>query len=516
MLLYTCFARPQLPNHVQFDLGNFYGILDYLGRCFLPATDATGRKKRSRNSFPDYPCFVWLWGLTLPSMIWFAAVAARAFQFYFNFKINQAKLFGVSARANITKTSVNSSSTVPQISRVGSRLIADDDSTFSKRQSVAVDERAPSVSSQGQVARLKADWYYARKDRVSDRTFLMGMAAVILITLICLLIISAITKEYRIWPVMDVNGCKSEMEFIPLMVLSVAFFHFALPFLILRLRSIRDARGIRTDLNITIAMAILCLPIFLAWPKIFTPVEQRKYPRWFLLLTFSVVTHFTSVVLPTVEAWRQQRKRDSVKPLTNTLSALNEVLGDRTSFEAFKAFTALDLCVENTLFYEAYEELQVSALNSCVRSKLVPKTTVFTDAPLAVTQPHYLTPRSKSTHQSAKPADPSTQTTDAGPSSISLADLNIDIPDDVRPKFIAFYATYIAEGSPLEVNIPAHVREEVTNCIETSQLKWGMFEKAKSEVVKNMYYNSYPRFVKHSKRNIVATSSPTTGGTSSA
>ncbi|KAJ3288806.1 hypothetical protein HK104_007951 [Borealophlyctis nickersoniae] len=203
-----------------------------------------------------------------------------------------------------------------------------------------------------------------------------------------------------------------------------------------------------------------------------------------------------------------------------------KVLTDRHLFEEFKAFAATDLCVESPLFFEAYQELQVVAANACARSRLLPHGTIIQSSPLAtsatLTQPVFQTIRSKLRHASTSTApSPHTPTgSTAAPaaagntSNQSLTDhsstggskvlASLVVPEEARPKFRAFYDTYISEGAPFEVNLPAETRRSILDAFESSteSLTVGVFDKAKDEVVRNMFFGSFPTFLKDAKSRV--------------
>ncbi|KAJ3037759.1 hypothetical protein HDV00_001344 [Rhizophlyctis rosea] len=98
--------------------------------------------------------------------------------------------------------------------------------------------------------------------------------------------------------------------------------------------------------------------------------------------------------------------------------------------------------------------------------------------------------------------------------SVARAFAELPVPENVKPHYLAFFETYIRPGAPFEVNIPSNVREAITACIEKDVFTIGMYDKAKEEVITNMFFNTFPTYVRHleSKGRHLSTRPPTAAG----
>ncbi|KAF1801666.1 hypothetical protein FB192DRAFT_1325097 [Mucor lusitanicus] len=223
----------------------------------------------------------------------------------------------------------------------------------------------------------------------------------------------------------------------------VFFFVIVVPFIIWYLRNDADAHGIRRELWATMGVGVPCFIMCIIWQVLF------KYPtnsnpagvrgifgpaNWIIILT--TTSHVMSVILPlfkTLSIDTQARRTSNnnahhrssiatddvysststipVQKLELTTESLHHALADPHMLRVLQTWAVKDFSVENILFYDRYLHL----------SQGVQPNNNILDTPLEA---------------------------------------------DQIPEVVTFYNTFIAENSPLQVNISHKARSAIDAVME--------------------------------------------------
>ncbi|KAJ3047685.1 hypothetical protein HK097_011299 [Rhizophlyctis rosea] len=327
-------------------------------------------------------------------------------------------------------------------------------------------------------------------NRTSPRTMSRRIwHAVLLFTFFAIVftvIMQELSRSQRLWPVMDIGSCQPDREFIPFYIWRGLMALLA-PVLIWKLRNVNDAHGIRRDLILT-AISTMTIDVMFAVSTTlqskFTFWKAYIYPGYWVILHLTVI-HISSVIMPIVQSFRDDRDRDQNVNLDR--SSFDRVLRTPSLLEEFKQLAIADFCVESVLFLESYNAL-LHLLPPLMRPTtltyvtLHPNSTTNTITPL---------PLSRSTSGTSTPFHPTT--TSQIP--ISLSPPTQSVPPSMIPFYLQFYSTFIQQGSPLEVNIPDKCRRKVGYMIEKGCFEVGMFGECEGEVRENLFRNTFFKFV---------------------
>ncbi|KAJ3051252.1 hypothetical protein HK097_007770 [Rhizophlyctis rosea] len=339
---------------------------------------------------------------------------ARSLQFYFEYRVNQAKLFGQGAGPPASLSTEVFAPPSPRDSSTSQTFSpnAHNESMFDAEAAFGTTTTLPPVAyghagngGAGHVVRpalmkaedrLKGDFYWNHKGKVGNSTLWKIFGGVIAFDVLSLVIVQAYTPTFRIWPEIDVNWCVSNYEYFPMYVAIALYCVFVCPIILWKLRTVRDTRGHRTDMLMSVVGGLFCYIMFLVWNFIVPEdVWGKWWPRLLFHCMFMNIGHFASVILPVYQCIRDDRMLSSKHLLLN-MESFMKVLNDPQLFQEFKNFTALgrleygfrprlphvensilhnftDFCVESPLFFEAYQELQVVAATVCSRTGLLPR-----------------------------------------------------------------------------------------------------------------------------------------------
>ncbi|KAI9144184.1 hypothetical protein BKA69DRAFT_1172963, partial [Paraphysoderma sedebokerense] len=227
-------------------------------------------------------------------------------------------------------------------------------------------------------------------------------------------------------------------DWIPMYIFSGIYF-LLLPYFLYVLRNVQDSFYMRLEQTIVLATYAPCYALWMltflvpAWTKAIWPGPNI----WLVFL--GVVCHTISIAFPAMYEFLRGRKDQKIL-LSYTLEAFQKVLNDRSLFSQLKDILAEDFCIENALFYEEYICLfPTDSQNSS-----------------------YIT----------------------------------ENPESVHRHVFHIVQTFIAPGSPHELNLTSHARKEIMNAIHDQNFSIEILEPARKEIVQLMYTNTYPRLLK--------------------
>ncbi|KAI8852332.1 hypothetical protein BC829DRAFT_414596 [Chytridium lagenaria] len=220
-----------------------------------------------------------------------------------------------------------------------------------------------------------------------------------------------------------------------------------------------------------------------------------------------------SIIMPVVKHYYDESKSSS-KRLKLNFESFKEMLEDPILFHSFKEFAALDLTVENAIFLEAHKEL-MSQYDRCILKRIKSKrrnskktsswmTTSMRNSLLPVESKgnHSFTPFEDVEDSRQKNVSMTSQCPPCGNDNLEnpIDDLHDESTVNVVPRqllngYTKFYLNYIADGAINEVNISFKTRERLKKIRESQLWRKDDFTEAKEEVMMNLFWNVYPRWV---------------------
>ncbi|KAJ3077852.1 hypothetical protein HK102_004921 [Quaeritorhiza haematococci] len=260
------------------------------------------------------------------------------------------------------------------------------------------------------------------------------------------------------------------------------------PALLIKNRNINDAYGFRKELLASTILNIVTYALqgaanALIGTKFFILLSDISYGIIFFI---NAVVNFIICVVPVIEALRVV-KASAQKGAT--IENFLQTLRDPRTLQEFKEYTMQDWTVENVLFYEDMRDLRQrypQFLKVRVETSLL-----------------------KSTNSASQSFF--TRTFEEDPTATSTA-MRSPVPDSPMPakerqklallrnELKAIYMTYIQEGAELEVNINDGIRRRIATVVAAASdaplTDTSMFDEAQKEVLKMMYENSFPRFIR--------------------
>ncbi|KAI9096443.1 hypothetical protein DFS34DRAFT_140083 [Phlyctochytrium arcticum] len=362
-------------------------------------------------------------------------------------------------------------------------------------------------------------------------------------------------------------SCKADWEYYSMYGMLVVFYLMVSPFILWRLQCVRDNNGVRNELLGVVAVTIPLNLVYFGWRYMPHKYYVAFHPQYWRILGL-VIAHTISTVAPTIRSYRDVNMRQKTKLLHN-MASFEQVLSDKSMWDAFKSHMAADFCVENALFYEAYQELMVVSAAAFARSNVfvrgMPQESALASSalrgtssrvaphtrrasggnpnnatscqsginnPAAVTSMCAMTSTRRvnnpigSRHSSGSGAT-ATTSQNYTPELQSSCEVNsmkgdvvfpefkdMSVPDAAKSLYTAFFEVYLTTGGSYEVNVPFHIRDEAQALVVADTMKVGMFARAKEEIVQNMFLNSFPSFL-HRLRSDIPNSDALFGSISS-
>ncbi|KNC97710.1 uncharacterized protein SPPG_07172 [Spizellomyces punctatus DAOM BR117] len=513
------------------------------------------------------PCFIQLWAYNLTGMVWCLAMLVRGIKFYFQVQLNHVRLFGTGSLEKIpTSLSEEPSSTSTRVRTASLRdkptimrglylpsSIPPSPVSNSSDYGV-IDPSIASVSRMGRrfegsynfeardtLRGMRSNWWWTNRERSTDRYLLFWFGVIMGVDVVGMVLVQIFTKTFQIWPTVAISpGCVSQWEYLPQFLGTFLYYTIACPIVLWRLRSVRDNYGVRNDLLISVLTTLPLFTMFLAWRYIPRTAYLSWHPHnWYILGL--MVAHTISVLYPVIQSYRDERIRAKMVLLHN-MTSFAQVLSDKAIWDQFKTYMAADFCVENALFFEAYQELLVIAAAAFARANIVipgmphhgsalatstiRSGKIFNDllrrrasmsgggypqiCSLTRNRAPSTTPSSRlsSTNSSSSPQIETTAPASkpctsheneqvGGPLPVFV---DMPVPESARALYKAFYENYLEPGAPYEVNLPSNIRDQVQHALSEDKITVGMYDAAKDEVVQIMFLNSFPTFL-HAIRN---------------
>ena len=328
--------------------------------------------------------------------------------------------------------------------------------------------------------------------KTSTQMCIIG-ASLFIITLII-----ALAETMGIW-IDGHSKCEFYMGNYMVLAMVVFFFSIVTPLIFWYLRNDEDTHGIRKDIWVTVAVGIICFVICIIWQVLFEYPSDSKPAglrgvfgpsNWLIIVTTTY--HIMSVVMPvfrtltikgvsekhtkkTFNKRGRQRRSSAISHISHaisihashrirssitlhdsavinnhnwelTIESLYLALGDPAALAILKDWAVKDFSVENILFYEQYLQL----VNMMSRSNRQQHRNSFS------TDNETIHPQER--------IYPSGEGIDKRSSIITHASSEIlskPFYTHQRHELIGFYNTFIAENSPLQVNISYKARHAV-------------------------------------------------------
>ncbi|GAB5585645.1 hypothetical protein Unana1_00545 [Umbelopsis nana] len=286
------------------------------------------------------------------------------------------------------------------------------------------------------------DWYMHNKDQhsVSDRRFL----SVLLFGLTIITVPLILTHRFYFgFQPAGVEDCATRIGTIVLLCLVTFFSCIISPILIWLIRHDRDAHNLRNELIVIFAIAFPTSILYVVWvtalPSSFQPLATSFQPNasrvrlyWGSINWIAIqqmAAHFISITYPLLESYglcsckcmrqpdKMKSRHNSIKPafaLDCSMTSLEYIISQPELLEHMKDIAVQDFSAENVLFCEHYQILADKVL-------------------------------SKSNEKS---------TTAGKVEGMHIHGLpDCSIPISLQADYVAFYNTFVKEGSPLQVNI---------------------------------------------------------------
>ncbi|KAG0165601.1 hypothetical protein DFQ28_008530 [Apophysomyces sp. BC1034] len=294
-------------------------------------------------------------------------------------------------------------------------------------------------------------WFLKNRDFKAIRT--RRPVAIYLVSVCIIGATCAVAEHFSIES--GVGQCQFAWGSYLMMGYVALFFVLVAPALVWYLRGNQDAHGIRNEIMVDVSVGIPCFILYVIWIGVFrahglantNQTMRLVFPgaNWILIMTS--VGHIVSIVIPLFKYLRQKpgfapfRSRETSFPLADNLGAqprdaqenyplelttdsLNRVFSDPKMMRVLREWAIKDFSVENVLFYERYLRLV-----SCVQKN---NTTLHPVEKLLTTP----------------------------------------ITSDLIPDFADFYATFICDNAPLQVNITYKARLRIDNLLGNGQVMY--------------------------------------------
>ncbi|CAO3656214.1 unnamed protein product [Mucor fragilis] len=279
-------------------------------------------------------------------------------------------------------------------------------------------------------------WFMQHRQKATKYHLCMFLLSVIILAVI--IVISEVTSIRAHGP----SRCQFYWGNYVVMGMVVFFFVIVVPFIVWYLRNDSDAHGIRRELWVTVGVGVPCFILCIVWQVLFKYPTNSKPAgirgvfgpsNWIIILT--TTSHVMSVIMPffkTLSIDNQARRVSKSKAYHNstiaedmysststipyqklelTTESLQHALADPHMLRVLQTWAVKDFSVENILFYDRYLHLLQG---------VEPNNNIL-DTPLGA---------------------------------------------DQIPEVVVFYNTFIAENSPLQVNISHKARNAIDAIME--------------------------------------------------
>ncbi|ORX97777.1 hypothetical protein K493DRAFT_368907 [Basidiobolus meristosporus CBS 931.73] len=286
------------------------------------------------------PCFIRLWIASLAYPVMYLSATARALRLLCFYRISEAKL------ATQTSSSISSRN---------SQTITITHVTKKPSSQLSVIESPNPLYHET----LANNWYYQNRRLFSVTFFAQICCAIVFIHIVVLIIIQYYTRKFSIKPTVAKDNCSVGWEWLPHRLYIVVYAVAVSPFILLKLRGIHDAYGIREELiALTITNSVFDLVFLILFAlNAFGGLNPDFYGLLLVIVPISLI-HCFLIIRPLCESYgiyftRLAVKRNRLhKNLQFTPECFERILQDPVLMEQFKSFAAKDFTVENVLFFE--------------------------------------------------------------------------------------------------------------------------------------------------------------------
>ncbi|KAJ2337210.1 hypothetical protein GGI00_000381 [Coemansia sp. RSA 2681] len=475
------------------------------------------------SALREYPCAVKLWTFYLGVLLWLAAVAVRAVQRCFLFQrlpgVRGANTVGLVATPSSATAESETSSAAYSPQSLAAPYRPDADQTL-----YTWSEFGPlGMRSQSSLARLcaggGAPTCQARYGRYfADSTLLAALAALGVLLAIIALVINTQSSDYTLQRANTRPVCReSGWELWPAYGTAMACVGLLFPALMLRMWSVRDPYGARTDVLVCMCAAQAALVLFVLWQT--TLDRVRAYVPELLVVWVAVaVGHVSSVCWPLLRSARHQYQLANLPSQAGLSSShkgsrlrrslylplfgeFNRMMEDSKQRHLFLVFTAQYYCTAIPAFLDDFQMLKyktIDALRQGLRSQLpVASANVALSAPaatLSVAQVEKSRPFPLAIPDARWPLESHSLATAAPVTKgifesamLALPLKSVDqytrFPEAVKSLFASFTCTYFSTGSYMSINIPREVVDDIQSAIEENNVVLSVLDKAKDEVL---------------------------------
>ncbi|KAJ2430899.1 hypothetical protein GGF41_000784, partial [Coemansia sp. RSA 2531] len=480
------------------------------------------------SALREYPCALKLWAIYPGVVLWLATITARAVQRCFLFQrlpgILGARNVGLIATPNSsTKSEVSSANSSPQSNPAPYR--PDTGQTL-----YTWSELGPlGMRSQSSLVRLRtgcgAPAYQTRYGKYfADNVLLVVLVLFGVLLGIVALAITTRSPSYTLQTSNTHPVCRdSGWELWPAYGAAIVFTGLLFPVLIIRMWSVRDPYGARTDILVCMVIAQVAVVLFVLWQTILDKV--REHVSELLVVWLAVaVGHISSVCWPLLRSARHQHQlanQPSQAGLCNShkgpqlrrslylplYGEFNRMMEDNSQRHLFLLYTAQNYSTSIPVFLDDFQMLKyktIDALRQGVQSQspsaCSQHSTGANDAPgAAATRPLAQLEEARSPiqmlanvrksledHSLAAAAVPVTKGIFES-AMLALPPLSVDqntrFPEAVKSSFASFTYTYFSAGSYMSINIPREVVEDIQSAIEENNVTLSVLDKAKDEVL---------------------------------
>ncbi|KAK9685363.1 hypothetical protein K7432_015524 [Basidiobolus ranarum] len=378
------------------------------------------------------PCFVRLWITSLAYPVMYLSATARALRLLCFYRISEAKL----ATQNSQPASHSPTTTLTHTSKKPSSQIS-----VIELSDINLPSESPIPLYHESLAN---NWYYRNRRLFSVAFYAQICCAIVFIHIVVLTIIQCNTTSFSIHPVMVRSNCSVGWEWLPHRLYIVVYAIVVNPFILLRLRGIHDAYGIREELMVlTITNSVFDLVFLILFAlNAFGGIDPDFYGLLFVVVPISLI-HCFLIIRPLCESYgihfsRFGIKRNSIyKVLKFTPECFEKILKDPLLLEQFKSFAAKDFTVENVLFYERCQAI------------------------------------------SQNEVDP--------------AKLEFELRET--------YTTFIEPNAELLVNLDSNTASKIKADVSVEKFYPSMYDEAQTEIKDLMFRNTFPRFLEYMTHN---------------
>ncbi|KAK9685880.1 hypothetical protein K7432_015336 [Basidiobolus ranarum] len=393
------------------------------------------------STYYQVPCFISVWVTQFSYPVVYCAILARSIRLLFLYRLSEARLF---AAVNIQENRKGQTFGTSKSERMNSVKHSDGESVMEMCTLTY-----PSDSSFVNVCHRNLpleDSWFLRHLKVISSTYMKGSIGVVLAAhVVVLIVIQSLSTRISIYPTIATTNCFNGWEWVPHQIF-ITLYNVCMLFLIVVLRNVVDAYGIRTELTVMCVVNAIIDVFFIIYynqvgVKEIDPNNHLVNIAFIYLLTFQyqmvirpimVVRGYRSIFLP------MSRSSDN-QNLTLCMESLDLLLSSPPLMEQFKMFSVKDFTVENVLFYER-----------CMRFR---------------------------------------------------NDIGEGTGSNIAAEVSDIFDTFIAYESRLMINLTGRTRQTIQEMINGNVYHLTMFDIAVEEVKDLMFRNTYPRFLQ-SKRHM--------------